>query len=466
MERWTRRRTLRAAASLATLSALTGCQSDGDGGTPASTPSTDAPTVDVSALEATTTAFVERLAAGEYQTAIDEFDYTDAVGQQLDADSLAQVWTTQTASLGQFVEVASVEYATSQGYHVTVAQARFTDGVQLVRVVYDDQSRIAGLQFPGSGGAYSPPDYAEESTFTETERTLSATDGCELPAKLALPTTESAGSDPVPGVVLVHGSGPNDMDETIGPNKVFRDVAWGLASRGVAVLRYDKRTYACDVDVADVTLDEKVTDDALTALSVLREPDRVDPDRTAVVGHSLGGMVAPRIASRDGELAGVAMLAANARPLPDLVVEQVEYLVNLDGTVTDAERAQIQSVREAVERIRSLDIDDGEVVLDLGGRPFWAALAEYDQVATAESLDIPLAVHQGARDYQVSSERDFEAWRDALGDREAVTFDSYDDLNHLFMAGEGQSNPNEYFQADNVDRRVVENLAAWIAGLA
>lgn len=100
--------------------------------------------------------------------------------------------------------------------------------------------------------------------------------------------------------------------------------------------------------------------------------------------------------------------------------------------------------------------------LDLGGRPFWAALAEYDQVATAESLDRPLAVHQGALDYQVSIERDFGRWRDALGERENTSFQSYDDLNHLFMAGEGPANPGEYFQPGNVDESVVGTLASWV----
>ncbi|KLU58747.1 hypothetical protein CEB3_c47640 [Peptococcaceae bacterium CEB3] len=46
----------------------------------------------------------------------------------------------------------------------------------------------------------------------------------------------------VPAVVLVHGSGPADMDESIGANKPFRDIAEALSAKGIAVLRYDKRT--------------------------------------------------------------------------------------------------------------------------------------------------------------------------------------------------------------------------------
>ena len=476
MKRYTRRDAVRVTASALVLGSLAGCSSDsdgsngddGDGGDPSATPTTTGtgtPSVDAESLEARTRSFVERLAAGEYEAAMYEFPMTDAMTTQLDADALEQHWTNQTGTLGQFVEVASVEYAANQPYHVTVARARFTDGVQPVRVVYDNQSRIAGLQFPAGGESYSPPSYAEQSNFTEKEHTLTAPDTCDLPAMLTLPTGDAAGDGQVPGVVLVHGSGPHDMDETIGPNKPFKDLAWGLASRGVAALRYDKRTHACDADLASITLDEKVTDDALAALEQLQRADGVDPTRTAVVGHSMGGTVAPRIASRAETVAGAAMLAANARPLPKLVLEQTEYLVNLDGSVTDAEQQRLDSTRETVERVRSLEIDDGEVVLGLGGRQFWADLADYDQVETATALDLPLTVHQGGRDYQVSLERDFGRWKDALGDRERASFHAYEALNHLMMPGEGEPNPNEYFRPNNVDRQVVGNLASWTESL-
>lgn len=69
-------------------------------------------------------------------------------------------------------------------------------------------------------------------------------------------------------MVLVAGSGPSDRDESIGPNKPLRDLAYGLATRDIAVLRFDKRTYARPQDFADgeQTVDAEVTDDVLAAL--------------------------------------------------------------------------------------------------------------------------------------------------------------------------------------------------------
>src|SRR6185369_4322477 len=86
--------------------------------------------------------------------------------------------------------------------------------------------------------AYQPPAYVVPSMFREQELTVGAGTEWALPATLTLPT----GTGPFPAVVLVHGSGPNDRDETIGPNKPFQDLAQGLASQGIAVLRYEKRT--------------------------------------------------------------------------------------------------------------------------------------------------------------------------------------------------------------------------------
>lgn len=54
----------------------------------------------------------------------------------------------------------------------------------------------------------------------------------------------------VPTIILVHGSGPCDMDMTIGKTKVFQDMAYGLAKQGIVVLRYDKRTYTYGQEIA------------------------------------------------------------------------------------------------------------------------------------------------------------------------------------------------------------------------
>lgn len=275
------------------------------------------------------------------------------------------------------------------------------------------------------------------------------------------------GSGPFPAVVLVHGSGPNDRDETIGPNKPFKDLAWGLATQGIAVLRYEKRTKQCPAQMiqsmATLTVNEEVVNDAVAAAEYLRSVRGIDPNRILVLGHSLGGIVAPRIAARDPRLAGLILLAASSRNLADLMLEQNEYLASLDGTVSPDEAQALAELRKQVERIKALDIKEGEAILG-AARAYWADILTYDPVATARALAVPMLILQGERDYQVTM-ADFAAWQAGLGQRADVQFKSYPGLNHLFMPGSGTPNPSEYDVAGNVAREVVNDIAAWVSHL-
>ena len=157
-----------------------------------------------------------------------------------------------------------------------------------------------------------------------------------LPATLAIPSDASH----APGIVLVHGSGPNDRDETVGANKPFRDLAHGLAERGIVVLRYDKRSKVAPLSFMGrpFTVDDEVVDDALSAAALLRGLPEVDPARVVVLGHSLGGMLAPRIGERDTALAGLVILAGATRPLTDMLEEQIAYMRGLPGADTGGHR--------------------------------------------------------------------------------------------------------------------------------
>jgi hypothetical protein len=272
------------------------------------------------------------------------------------------------------------------------------------------------------------------------------------------------GDGPFPVVVLVHGSGPNDSDETIGPNKPFKDLAWGLASRGIAVLRYEKRTkqypLRCTEMIENFTVDDEAVDDALTAIEVLREEEKIDQERIFVLGHSLGGMLAPRIGVRDGKLAGIILLAGNTRNLPDMIMDQVQYIASLDGKIDNAEAKQIEEAEELVRKVKELDMAENEIVLG-ASKAYWEDLMEYDPVKTAKELSLPMLILQGERDYQVTLE-DFNGWKEGLGRRENVTFKLYENLNHLFMSGRGVPSPAEYQIAGNVGQIVVENIAEWV----
>jgi dienelactone hydrolase len=411
---------------------------------------------DDAALRETAVAVVSRMADGEFEAARESFDAT--MREQVAAADLADIWTGFRGEKGPFVGIVDTEVTTVSGYRTVVVTVRYTDGRTRFSLLFDDGGQVAGIR-PAPSGEWSSPAYADESAFTESERSIRVDDACTLGATLTMPTGEAF----VPGVVIVHGSGPSDRDGTVGPNKPYRDLAWGLASRGVAVLRYEKRTAACRIE-GTLNVDAEVTDDALAAAELLREEDRIADGDVVVAGHSLGGMLAPRIATEDRGLAGLAMLAAPARPLPEVLVEQYEYLANLDGTVTDAERERLDEVRSAAARIDSGDVRQEETVLGASGA-YWNSLLSYDPTATADALDRPAFVLQGGRDYQVTVEDDLTEWRVAFADNADARIEQYPSLNHLFMPGEGQPTPAEYYEPNHVAESVVADLASWVDGL-
>jgi len=419
-------------------------------------------------LERLAVEFAGFLSKGSPAGAVKMMD--DTMKSLLPEAKLTELWAGLTAQLGEYLSSPGTRYAEEGGYRVVYVTLAFASAEVDMKVVFDATGKVSGLWFGqpriAGTGTYTPPEYADRDSFVETECTVGAGQW-QLPATLAMP----AGGGPFPAVVLVHGSGPNDRDETIGPNKPFRDLAWGLASRGVAVLRYEKRTkqYQGEItDLAGFTADQETVEDAVAAVALLRATAGVDPDAVFVLGHSMGAMMAPRIAARlaAGEgcpPAGLIFMAGNARDLLTLLVEQSEYIAGLDGQVSDTEEAQLAQLRSQVSTVRDGKLAPGEVLLG-ASQAYWADLLAYDQVEAAKGLDLPMLFLQGERDYQVTME-DFGLWREALGGRPGVVFKSYPALNHLFMAGEGRSKPADYAVPGNVAQDVVEDVAAWVKGL-
>ncbi len=184
---------------------------------------------------------------------------------------------------------------------------------------------------------------------------------------LTLPNTKTA----APAVVLVHGSGPEDADETIGANKPFADLAYGLASQNIAVLRYVKRTKQYGADSksdAPFTVKDEVTDDVIAAVSLLSKMPEINKKQIYILGHSLGGMLAPRIAAEDPQIAGIIILAGNARPLEKLVVEQVKYVARLTSTQTPENKKQIDRAEAIAAQVESPSLKPNDMV-DFFGAP-------------------------------------------------------------------------------------------------
>jgi dienelactone hydrolase len=381
----------------------------------------------VSPEEQQARSFLADVAEGKWAAAVRLFDARMA--REMPEDRLASFWQQMLAIEGTWVGIEHLS----------------TDRAAVSAVV------AADLRF-------SRPAYVDLGAFEEREVMVGSSPA--LPGVLTLPK----GAAPVPAVVLVHGSGPSDRDETIGGTKVFRDLSLGLATRQIASMRYDKRTFVDPRGV--VTEKEEVIDGALAAIALLRSTPGIDSSRVVIVGHSQGGALAPRIAQLDGGVAGIVVLAGPTRPVEVATLAQAEYLRAMNPGKETLEQLLAQS-REFKTQVEASDLrPDTKVEIPGGGSAlgaYFLAARGYHPETLAASLPCPILVIQGGRDYQVTEQDDFSRWRAALAGDVRATLRTYPELDHRLVAGEGPSSPAQYSVPAHVDARVVVDIVSWIA---
>lgn len=414
---------------------------------------------------------MNQLVARQFDKVESQFD--DQMKAGLPLAKLPEVWDSILAQVGPFKSIVSSKVMEKQGLHAAIVTCEFERATLDAKVFMDSQGIVKGLFFepasnspggPSGEAEWQAPPYAKPDNFHERDTTV-ISGRWQLPGILTLPNTKTA----VPAVVLVQGSGPHDQDETFGPNKPFKDLAYGLASQNIAVLRYVKRTQQYGADFrseAQYTVKDEVTDDAIAAVALLSKIPEINKKQIYVLGHSLGGMLAPRIATEDPQVAGIILMAGMARPFEKVVVEQVKYISGLTPTQTPENKKQVEKAESIMAQVesRSLKPDDS---VDFFGVPiagsYFLDLRSYDPAKVAAGLKIPTLILQGGRDYQVTSE-DFDIWKKALANDPHATFKFYPAYTHLFMpgAGSGPASPEDYAIAGNVSEDVITDIAKWI----
>jgi dienelactone hydrolase len=416
---------------------------------------TDAPTPVCVAHAA---ASLDALTRGDYADA--RKDFSDTVASKLDAARLEQVWKQLQGTLGTYQSHDAVRQGVFAGHAVAAATLSFANMQLGFVAACDAQDKIATYRFvPAEALAATVAQAHVEADGVRVSPLDVPTPVGPLHGALTLP----AGAGPFPAMVLVAGSGAHDMDETIGPNKPFRDIADRLARAGIATLRYDKRTFDHPGDDRSLVIDAEVTDDAVAAAHLLAQQKEIDPKRVFVLGHSLGAMMAPRVGQRDPQLAGLVLMAAPARPLLDVSAGQVREL----GTRGNATAAQITAGEQAIAAEQKL-LDNADPqhppAGSFGGVPqgYWLSLHQYHQVEVAKALSMPMLFLQGSGDFQVSPTLDFARWQQGLGARPHTTFHLYPGLSHLFMPAGKTGTLADYKAAAHVDAQVIGDIAAWV----
>ena len=332
--------------------------------------------------------------------------------------------------------------------------------------------RFAPQNLLGFGHSWSAPTYALESSVQEFKVQVGPGKNRSR-GTLTLPT--SPGQHPC--IIMLSGSGPCDQDSSVGCAKPFKDLALGLATLGVATLRFDKITYTHGAKFRNsngFTLEDEYMGHARDAIQQAFRHDSISPKGIFVLGHSLGAYVAPRLMAEDPRIAGCIIMAGPAAPLCWSALRQMRYLASFDNNNNNtASGAEIEEPPQIKDLQRQCELSsDPNLSLSTprSGLPFgieaayWRSFANFTPIATCVQEERPVFIVQGARDYQVTVEDDFVQWRAALEGCRYANLKVYEHLNHLFIRGEGQPSPREYEEPGNVDGDVVRDVCEWVFG--
>ncbi len=398
------------------------------------------------------------LKKNDYEPVFARFDPT--MVWSLPSDKLKDFWSGVAGPLGELRSWSITEQSFDSGRTRLVYDLLFSGGrAQGVLAINQGDFTIAGLFVtPERKVAPERSPLAEEPPGVFASLPGVVAEGVRFgkaPWEVDGIVTRPRRKGTFPAAVLVAGSGPLDRDSTVGENRPFRDLAEGLSRAGMVVLRFDKRTFthAQKLNTKGLTVDQEVIEDALSGLALLRARPDVRKDAVFVVGHSLGALLAPEIAQRDGNTAGLVLLAPPGRPITVAAIDQLRFL----NQVPPEELARLEKTAAA--------IDNGTAPPDetFLGAPasYFIDLGKRDGIAIAKTLARPILILRGSRDYQ-STEEDLAHWQRALAGQPAATTRVLPGLNHLFMTGKGPPTAQEYLTPGKVAPALMTRVSAFV----
>ncbi|MBR4409756.1 MAG: alpha/beta fold hydrolase [Firmicutes bacterium] len=304
------------------------------------------------------------------------------------------------------------------------------------------------------------------------EKKIMVGEGTEYPLNGILTLPDSASPEaPVPAVVFVHGSGSSNMDEKVMKLTPFKDLAEGLAAHEIASIRYDKRSFAYGrkmLKEGDVTVVSETIEDAVLAAGILREEPSVDSGKIFIIGHSMGAMLAPRIDAEGGDFAGLVLMAGTPRTLDEVMMGQNEdVLRKVKGLTRWIAKKQVVKLEKLFAPMYETSDEEAKTVKVGGG----TTLYYFKELAAHPAADYlladtkPVLIMQGDKDFQVSVEKDFNAYKTLLKDRPNVTYRLYEGLNHAFVPAISDNImkvKQEYGTERHIGEEVIGDLASWI----
>lgn len=320
-----------------------------------------------------------------------------------------------------------------------------------IKITFNEENKIIGFFF------VPHKEFKKENSLGKELNIKS--NNLELKGTLLTPENDSLKKL----VIFIHGSGPNDRDETIFENKPFKDIAESLYKRGIASYRFDKKTFSNPESFNDnSTIDEEVTIDIINIINYFKNDNQFSNYEIIILGHSLGAYLTPRIINKSNKVSKAIMLAGNARSLDKLIIEQYNYLYELNST--EDLKSELGKLKNQISFLHSkkfnFNTSKENLPLNLSAN-YWQSILDYNPLKEVKKVKIPMLILQGERDYQVTI-KDFELWKKSLDNNKKATFICYPKLNHLFITGDKKSEPKEYMIKGIVDEMVINDIFNFI----
>ncbi|MGM0649040.1 MAG: alpha/beta fold hydrolase [Bacteroidota bacterium] len=407
---------------------------------------------------------MNNLLSGNFEAAVSSFD--NGLKDDVDAEKLESMHKQYKESYGEAAKRPKVLKTYYDNKHIVYQFLWYGDQSCKLRFeTNNDKITAFNMQMEAVTKGWSYPDYADRSDY-KTYPELIQCESYALPGEIVMPVKDQHDKF----VIFIHGSGPSDRDASVQGNRPFRDLAYGLAAKGIGSIRYEKNTYLFGTELANdkgLTIWDETGKDVVSVVKYLQKFKSIEPENIVLVGHSQGAMMIPRICDSI-DVGAAVMIAGNARPLYELMYEQSEFLMGRDG-LDDGEKRRLKMLKEQIDnldKLRGMHPDSVDFALPFGlPAAYWKDLLEYDQRECLRNIDIPVFLIQGEGDYQVSM-KDFRRFRRDLRRSDSDwKAKAYDKINHLLFKNKGKPSRSEYSRNENVDLVLIEDISTWIKSL-
>jgi pimeloyl-ACP methyl ester carboxylesterase len=310
-----------------------------------------------------------------------------------------------------------------------------------------------------------------------------------LAGTLTLPDT----TKPVPAVILISGSGPQNRDEEIFGHKPFLVLADYLTRRGIAVLRFDDRGTGDSEGDFEVATTHDFMTDVQAAFNFLRENKNIDNSKIGLLGHSEGALIGPMMAAENKNVDFLVLLAAPAVNGEKLVLKQNKLIMQVNGApenMIDQQTNLLSEVFKVVENTpdnaeakekvkaivkKSAAADDDANTPTLSDEqtnqfaetfvtPWFRYFLSYDPVPALEKIKCPVLALYGGNDLQVPPAQNMPVLKKTFEEsgNAKVKIEEIPELNHLFQESDTGS-PSEYGRIEQTfDPRALRMIGDWI----